>query len=161
MKKQHKQDHGHCRQSLLQALASLLPSAPSCSWHQRGYTKMEQKHDGHGLPEAKPGKTTRLAIEGMHCASCANIITRGLKKVPGVQEANVNYGTHKATVIHDAAVQQEQLVQAVNSKGYGAHIIAGDEKVNYQEQYEKKEYAHLKQLFIISLVFSVPALLIG
>lgn len=115
------------------------------------------------LPETKPvsGKTTKLAIEGMHCASCANIITRGLNKVPGVQQANVNYGTHKATVVHDSSVNQEQLVQAVKNKGYGAHIITGDEKVNYQEQYEKKEYAHLKRLFIISLIFSIPALLIG
>jgi Cu+-exporting ATPase len=34
-----------------------------------------------------------LAIEGMTCASCSLRVERALKKVPGVQQADVNLAT--------------------------------------------------------------------
>lgn len=37
----------------------------------------------------------------MHCASCANIIERTLKKTEGVESAVVNYGTEKIKVTFD------------------------------------------------------------
>ena len=42
-----------------------------------------------------------LALEGMTCASCAMRIEKGLKKLPGVKDANVNLATEKATVTYD------------------------------------------------------------
>ena len=39
-----------------------------------------------------------LKIKGMHCASCATIIEKKLKKVSGVINANVNFATEKATI---------------------------------------------------------------
>lgn len=41
------------------------------------------------------------AVKGMHCASCANIIERKLKKVPGVSSIQVNYGTETAKISFD------------------------------------------------------------
>jgi copper chaperone CopZ len=35
-------------------------------------------------------------VKGMHCASCASIIEKTLKKVDGVQHVEVNYGTETA-----------------------------------------------------------------
>src|SRR3989344_6060905 len=43
---------------------------------------------------------TTLSLSGMHCTSCANLITRSLKKVPGVTDANVNFASEKATVLY-------------------------------------------------------------
>ena len=40
-----------------------------------------------------------LSLSGMHCASCANIIERTLKKVPGVKEGNVNFAAEKASIL--------------------------------------------------------------
>jgi Cu+-exporting ATPase len=97
----------------------------------------------------------------MHCASCANIITRGLSKVSGVTSANVNYGTHKATVTHDPSVSDAQLIAAVKSKGYGASTITGDEDPELQQKRERAEYDALKHLFIISTIFATPALILG
>lgn len=42
-----------------------------------------------------------LSIKGMHCASCANIIERKLKKIPGVSSIQVNYGTEAASLSFD------------------------------------------------------------
>src|SRR5437879_7000221 len=62
-----------------------------------------------------------LDIEGMTCASCAMRIEKGLKKVPGVKDANVNLATELATVTYDAAqTGLEQMVQKVEAVGYKA-----------------------------------------
>ncbi len=53
-----------------------------------------------------------LAIEGMTCASCAMRIEKGLKKVAGVIDANVNLATEKATIIYDPTqTYLEQMLQ--------------------------------------------------
>ncbi len=43
-----------------------------------------------------------IPILGMHCASCAQLIERSLKKIPGVNSAQVNFGSEEATVDIDA-----------------------------------------------------------
>ena len=42
-----------------------------------------------------------VPIKGMHCASCALVIEKTLKKTEGVNEVKVNYGTEKATIEYD------------------------------------------------------------
>ncbi len=60
-----------------------------------------------------------LPIQGMTCASCASHISRALKKVPGVADAQVNLATEKATVIfEDGVVPITDLIQAVRDAGY-------------------------------------------
>src|SRR2546421_13074939 len=62
-----------------------------------------------------------LALEGMTCASCAMRIEKGLKKVPGVKDANVNLATELATVTYNPAqTGLEQMVQKVEAVGYKA-----------------------------------------
>jgi Cu2+-exporting ATPase/Cu+-exporting ATPase len=45
-----------------------------------------------------------VPIKGMHCASCANVIEQALKKVPGVRDVSVNFGTETAKIVFDDAV---------------------------------------------------------
>lgn len=55
----------------------------------------------------------------MHCASCANIITRTLKKQVGVSSVDVNYGTETAHVIFDAEhTNPMDLSKAIEPLGY-------------------------------------------
>ena len=62
-----------------------------------------------------------LALEGMTCASCAMRIEKGLKKVPGVKDASVNFATEQATVTYDPSqTNVEQMVQKVEAVGYKA-----------------------------------------
>ncbi len=71
--------------------------------------------------EAAPGplETATLAIEGMTCASCANFVERALKKTPGVQSAQVNLATEKATVAYTPGLaDRARLKAAVEAAGY-------------------------------------------
>ncbi|MFH1400865.1 MAG: heavy metal translocating P-type ATPase [Nanoarchaeota archaeon] len=103
---------------------------------------------------------TQLTITGMHCASCSNLLTRTLKKVPGVTDANVNYATGTATIEHDKNTDMQALIDAVTGRGYGAALPTADPYAKKSEA-EQQEVRTLSRLFIISLVLSVPAFIIG
>ena len=76
-------------------------------------------------------KITTLEVSGMHCASCALLIERSLKKVPGVEEANVNYSTGKARIKSDSSqVNDSTLQSAVKSAGYSAIVPDAQHQVS-------------------------------
>jgi P-type Cu+ transporter len=61
-----------------------------------------------------------LNVTGMTCAACANRIQKGLTKLGGVAEANVNLATERASVTYDPAlVSVDQLMAKVQDLGYG------------------------------------------
>ncbi|QQR93092.1 MAG: cadmium-translocating P-type ATPase [Candidatus Iainarchaeum archaeon] len=104
-------------------------------------------------------KKIELAIDGMHCASCATLITRSLEKVPGVKLANVNYGTQKARVEFDEkAANESQLIQAVEKRGYRASLDSSPER---ETQIRTHEIAQLQRELLIGALLSVPALIVG
>lgn len=58
-------------------------------------------------------------ITGMSCAACAARIEKGLNKVEGIKEANVNLAIEKATVEYDdAVVSGDQISDTVRKLGY-------------------------------------------
>src|SRR3989344_2970271 len=60
-----------------------------------------------------------LKVTGMHCASCALLIEKNLKKKPGVINASVNYGTEKATIDYDESKADiRHFVHAIREVGY-------------------------------------------
>ncbi|MDA0747778.1 MAG: heavy metal translocating P-type ATPase [bacterium] len=66
-----------------------------------------------------------LPISGMTCAACASRIEKGLKEIPGVFSANVNFATEQATVTLDLEQAGiDQLAEKVGSLGYD--IRAGE-----------------------------------
>ena len=70
-------------------------------------------------PAPGPVHTATLAIEGMTCASCANFVEKALRRAPGVQSAQVNLATEKATVAFAPALtDRAQLRAAVEAAGY-------------------------------------------
>ncbi len=73
-----------------------------------------------GQPGAASSQAV-FALEGMTCATCAMRIEKGLKKVPGVLDAQVNLATERGTVTYDAALTgPEQMIQKVEATGYKA-----------------------------------------
>src|SRR5712692_5649285 len=67
------------------------------------------------VPQAQIRGESRavLALEGMTCASCAIRIEKGLKKVPGVKDASVNFAT-------------EQAVKQLQAQGLSVWMMTGD-----------------------------------
>lgn len=65
-------------------------------------------------------KETNLQISGMTCAACANRIEKGLKKVEGVHDANVNFALEKTKIIYDPTkTNPQRFKEKVESLGYG------------------------------------------
>ncbi|OPX57197.1 MAG: putative copper-exporting P-type ATPase A [Methanobacterium sp. PtaB.Bin024] len=65
-------------------------------------------------------KKAEIKISGMHCASCALNIEKSLQDMEGVEDAQVNFGTEKATVKYDPdKLQLLELEKKVEDTGYG------------------------------------------
>ena len=64
---------------------------------------------------------SNIQIDGMHCAACSLTIEEALNAVPGVLQANVSAGSHRARVIwSEQAVKPSDWMQAVQAVGYKA-----------------------------------------
>lgn len=60
-----------------------------------------------------------LQISGMTCAACATRIEKGLSKLAGVKEANVNLAMEKATVTYDKdQLDLEKIEKKIEDLGY-------------------------------------------
>ncbi|MHB1294903.1 MAG: heavy metal translocating P-type ATPase [Anaerolineae bacterium] len=67
--------------------------------------------------------TVDLDVLGMTCASCARTVERGLQRLEGVEAANVNIATERATVSFDPAVlDMSGLVGRIRESGYDARV---------------------------------------
>ncbi|WP_282603582.1 heavy metal translocating P-type ATPase [Paracoccus sp. PARArs4] len=71
-----------------------------------------------GYPAAL--QETRLAIQGMSCASCAGRIARALEARPEIAEAQVNLATHEARITHAPSLDPAALAGIVGDLGYQA-----------------------------------------
>ncbi len=85
--------------------------------------------------------TKTYKVRGMHCASCASIIEKALKKVDGVESAEVNYGTETASVSFDESkVDHVQLSGKIEKFGYSLDL--GNHH-NHTNQSTEEHEAHL------------------
>lgn len=63
----------------------------------------------------------RLAITGMHCSACYQIIEYRLKKISGISEFRINIATHQAEVSWEPQkTSLSQIIDAISTLGYGA-----------------------------------------
>ncbi len=64
--------------------------------------------------------TTTLKVGGMSCGHCVMAVTKALKGVPGVKDAQVDLQGGRAVVDYDAPATPRELVGAVLEEGYTA-----------------------------------------
>jgi heavy metal translocating P-type ATPase len=99
-------------------------------------------------------KTASFSIGGMHCASCSARNERTLKKLTGVQEASVNFGTHSARVVFDDVVITEQaLHKAVIDNGY--QVLTRDHAGDHKAQVQR-ELKDARQRAMLALLLAAP-----
>ncbi|MXO72450.1 heavy metal translocating P-type ATPase [Alteraurantiacibacter buctensis] len=65
-------------------------------------------------------ETSVLAVPGAHCAGCMSKIERGLGQLPQVASARLNLTSRLLTVVHDATLDDRQLVDELERIGFAA-----------------------------------------
>ncbi len=104
----------------------------------------------------------------MTCASCVLRVEKALKKVDGVQEANVNLATEKVTVSFDSTkTKLPDLAHAVDEAGYKLLVPEphqhgrAEQSGHVHEDHLDKAYNTLKREFIFSAVVTLPIMSIS
>ncbi|HWP97831.1 MAG TPA: heavy metal translocating P-type ATPase [Syntrophomonadaceae bacterium] len=69
---------------------------------------------------------TTLRITGMDCADCASRLEQHVKRLPGVEQARVNFGAAKMEIKHQAAIAE--ILTAIRKMGYTGEVDAGYRK---------------------------------
>jgi Cu+-exporting ATPase len=102
-------------------------------------------------------KSITLPITGMTCANCAATVTRALKKVDGVLDANVNFASEHATVTAAPNVSRNDLIAAVEKAGYGVVVAEDEEELQDAEQAAREaEIRHQVRRLVIGALFTIP-----
>lgn len=91
----------------------------------------------------------------MHCASCAGVIEKSLKKIDGVETVEVNIGTEKAKISFDESkTNAEQFSKVIAPLGYTLVVSeAAPSAIAIEKQSEEKKWAELATAAPIALVF--------
>ncbi|MBN1964065.1 MAG: copper-translocating P-type ATPase, partial [Anaerolineae bacterium] len=64
-------------------------------------------------------KTLTLPVTGMTCANCVATVERNVRKLEGVQEANVNFASERVTLVYDdSLLQTGDIVNRIRKAGY-------------------------------------------
>lgn len=108
--------------------------------------------------EVSATQPIELEIDGMTCASCVARVEKALKKVTGVQQANVNLATERAWVQGNTQLQINDLIQAVQKAGYTAKLAEQDQ--NEQQGKKASEQQQLKRDLILSLILALPVFIL-
>ncbi|MCK5334124.1 MAG: heavy metal translocating P-type ATPase, partial [Candidatus Aenigmarchaeota archaeon] len=107
-------------------------------------------------------KKIEISIGGMHCQNCVTLIEKKLSKLNGIKSATVNLATENATVEFDPEkITRDEILGAINSLNYKASIITDRTGNNNDSEKRNNAIKKLKKRFYFSLVFAVPAFIIG
>ncbi|HZW11506.1 MAG TPA: cation-translocating P-type ATPase [Phycisphaerales bacterium] len=92
------------------------------------------------IPHHEELQTTRLRIEGMHCAACVGRVEQALIRERGVRSAEVSLAGGTA-LVRGSALDADALARAVRSTGYVAEPVVRRESL--AERREAMERRHL------------------
>ena len=101
-------------------------------------------------------------VTGMSCASCASSVETTLKEEPGVVKAAVNYANGEASVEYAPTIADvHHFRQSVQASGYDLIIDETEESEEAVNELKENYYNTLRRRTILSVIFSVPIVLIG
>ncbi len=88
---------------------------------------MQSATENKPASSSGPTQQATLQISGMTCSACAIRIEKGLNRMPGVAEANVNLALEKASIGYDPkATNPAEIERKIESLGYGTVKEASD-----------------------------------
>ena len=101
----------------------------------------------------------KFTVTGMTCSACSAHVDKAVRKLPGVQNVNVNLLGGSMTVDGDDSVTPEAVIAAVEKAGYGASLPAAPGQnaapvpaPNTMED----ELKSMKTRLIASFIFLIP-----
>ncbi|MFV0350914.1 MAG: heavy metal translocating P-type ATPase [Oscillospiraceae bacterium] len=102
----------------------------------------------------------KYTVTGMTCSACSAAVEKSVRKLPGIEKADVNLLSNSLSVTYDPAqTDDNRVIQAVIDAGYGASVTgqAGSAAKGAAVQDPVKE--NLRQMrirLIVSLAFWIP-----
>ncbi|MED5020009.1 heavy metal translocating P-type ATPase, partial [Paenibacillus chibensis] len=121
---------------------------------QSDLRKMEEKIESLGYGTIK--ETMDFDITGMTCAACATRIEKGLSRMPGVSQANVNLVLETAHVEYAAGmITVKDMMKKVEQLGYKA--LPKQEARNSAEL-RRQEINHKRFKWMMAAILSLPLL---
>ena len=98
----------------------------------------------------------KFMIKGMSCAACSASIQKGVAKLAGVEEVQVNLLTNSMVVRYQNELTDDSAIAgAVTRLGYGVDTGQECEEANDAPEFSR-DAQELKRRFIISLFFLIP-----
>lgn len=99
----------------------------------------------------------QLKIEGMSCASCANLIEREVSGLAGVKASNVNYAIEAGTFVFEKDTQNQETVvaeihQKIKELGFSSELSTG--QVDRTQEKQAKIEKNFRQ-FAISILLAI------
>lgn len=117
---------------------------------------------GYGIEEETNNREVIIPISGMTCASCVKAVERGVNKLSGIQEVNVNIATEKAKIVYDPGQTRiSEIKDAITKAGYKPLEIETGDQVDQDQLRREKEVKTLWIKFIVSTIFTIPLLYIA
>ncbi|MDA1330492.1 MAG: heavy metal translocating P-type ATPase [Chloroflexi bacterium] len=92
-------------------------------------------------------KQYNLPITGMTCANCVSTVERNLGKLPGVNNANVNLSTERASVDFDPEqINLASILQRVERAGYG--VASGEADLSIRGLSDSSDSTRLEKALL-------------
>lgn len=109
--------------------------------------------------------TEKFSVTGMTCSSCSAHVEKAVRKLPGVEQVNVNLLSNSMTVDYtEDQVNSQAIIQAVIEAGYGASaFVKAAEKRQATQPVDtvQEQLTSMKNRLIISFAFFVPLMYIS
>lgn len=104
-----------------------------------------------------------FTVKGMHCASCASIITKKLSKLPNIKSVAVNYANEKAVIESSSSLNLQTVNEDLQKLGYS--LNSDDEKNESQHhtsstKNEELDILQQKTYFILPVALVIFVLMI-
>ncbi|MDZ4994739.1 heavy metal translocating P-type ATPase [Clostridium perfringens] len=106
-------------------------------------------------------KQLTYKVEGMTCASCAAAIEKGLNRMDGVENVNVNFAAETVTFNYDSdKVGTREIKAKVEKLGY--KLVDPETNVNDEHENTKNtELSSMRLKLIWSAIFTIPVFIIA
>ncbi|GAA8423689.1 heavy metal translocating P-type ATPase [Helicobacter pylori] len=86
-----------------------------------------------------------LLLEKTHCNACLWLNQKVLERLSGVKKVSVNFTTHHLQVVFDKSLNPKEIIQKIESLGYGAKIYNAQ---NYTLKAQKEQRSYLLTLSV-------------